>query len=139
MNLFSNRRTRHHIALVVLLAWLFALASGVANACLLEERGTHAHDAPAAVVSAGHAGAVAGHADDSHGAKANCLKVCSDGAQSPTTPDLKAVQADIGLAPVVAVLWNPAAPLAAGPHRVTDDPPLAAGPPIRVRFSRLAL
>jgi hypothetical protein len=139
MQFSSHRRASRATAFVVLLAWLFALASGVANACLLEVRGTHGHDAPSAVVSAGHAGAVAGHHHDSHGAKANCLKVCSDGGQSPTTPDIKVAQADIGLAPVVAVLWNPAVPLAAAPHRVTDDPPTAAGPPIRVRFSRLAL
>ncbi len=140
MHFSSHLRASRATAYVVLLAWLFALASGVANACLLEERGTHGHDAPGTVVSAGHAGAVAGHlGDDSHGAKANCLKVCSDGGQSPTTPDLKLVQADLGLAPIVAVLWNPAAPLAASPHRVTDDPPPTAGPPLRVRFSRLAL
>ena len=36
---------KRHIVFVVLLTWLFALASGVANACLLEALGTHGHDA----------------------------------------------------------------------------------------------
>ncbi len=138
MSIFANRRASRTTALVVLLAWLFALASGVANACLLEARGTHAHDAQTAAVSAGHAGAVASHVDDAN-AKESCLKVCSDSAQSPTRPDREVAPADIGLASVVAVLWNPTAPLAAAPQRVPDDPLPVTGPPIRVRFSRLAL
>lgn len=138
MELSTHHRTSRITGSVVLLAWLFALASGVANACLLETRGTHAHDAQAAAVSAGHAGAVTSH-DGGNRARDSCLKVCSDGAQSLTTPDLKGVQADNGLAPVVAVLWNPAAPLAAAPQRGAADPQRAAGPPVRVRFPRLAL
>lgn len=138
MHLSPHRRASRFTASVVLLAWLFALASGVANACLLEARSTHAHDAQAAAVSAGHAGAVASH-DDGNRTRESCLKVCGDGAQCPTTPDAKVVQADIGLASVVAVLWHPAAPLAAASRRGVDDPPRAAGPPIRVRFSHLAL
>jgi hypothetical protein len=60
---------------MVLLAWLFALASGGANACLLVERLTHSHPgapvaAHATTLSAGHAGAVAGDDEDSHPARA---------------------------------------------------------------------
>lgn len=139
MNVSSNRRASRTTTFLVLLVWLFALASGVANACLLEARGTHADDAQTAAASAGHAGAVASHGDDANGARESCEKFCSDGAQAPTTPALTVALPHTGLAPVVAVLWNPAAPLATAPHRVVDDPPPAAGPPIRVRFSRLAL
>jgi hypothetical protein len=131
MKLLRSRRTRHHTVVVVLLVWLFALGSGVANACLLEAPGTHGHEAHAPV---------AGHDDDaSHGARESCLKVCSDGAQSPTTPDLKPVQPDLGPAPLVAVLWNPAEQVAAAPRHASPDPPPATGPPIRFRFARLAL
>lgn len=131
MNFLDNRRIRHHIALVVLLVWLFALASGVANACLLEAPRAQAHEAQAS--AAGH------DENDSHGARESCLKVCSDGAQSPTTPDLKLVQADIGLPALVAVLWNPSEPAATAPRGGVADPPPDTGPPVRVRFSRLAL
>jgi hypothetical protein len=41
MKLFSNIRSKRSIAFIALLVWVFALASGVANACLLEARGTH--------------------------------------------------------------------------------------------------
>ncbi len=147
MKLFANTRARRNTAFVVLLVWLFALASGVANACLLEARGTHSHVAAAGssgtehapAVSPGHAGAVAGHDDGSRGAKAACEKVCSEGSQSLVTPDLRVVQVDFGPVPFVAVLWTPAAPvvLASGP--MDDIQPIRGGPPIRVRFSRLAL
>ena len=38
-----NSRTRRNTACAMLFVWLFALASGVANACLLEPRGVHDH------------------------------------------------------------------------------------------------
>ena len=38
MKLFPNTRAKRNTAFMVLLVWLFALASGVANACLLEAR-----------------------------------------------------------------------------------------------------
>ena len=131
MNFVANRHIRHHTAVVVLLVWLFALASGVANACLLEAPGTHSHEPQASVLD---------HDDDAtHAARESCLKVCSDGAQSPTTQDPRPLQADLGPALLVAVLWNPALPVAAAPRPISPDPPPATGPPIRVRFARLAL
>ena len=39
MKTFSSIRAKRSTAFVVRVAWLFALASGVANACLLEEHG----------------------------------------------------------------------------------------------------
>jgi hypothetical protein len=143
MKLFATTRATRHTAFVVLLAWLFALASGVANACLLQERETHAHAGIAAVhdatVSAGHAGAVAGHDNDQHPASAPCQKVCSEGSQTPVTADLKVTQADCGPAPLVAVLWTPATPVVLAPVYADATRPACVGPPIRVRYSRLAL
>ena len=43
MKLFSNPRAKRSTVFMVLLTWLFALASGVANACLLQAQETHAH------------------------------------------------------------------------------------------------
>ena len=48
MKLFFNARDKRNTAFMVWLAWLFALASGVANACSLQARQTHAAIAAAA-------------------------------------------------------------------------------------------
>jgi hypothetical protein len=147
MKLFSNTRAKRSTAFVVLLVWLFALASGVANACLLEARGTHGHGATvstfaaalATAISAGHVGAVADHNDDSDASKAPCLKVCDDGSQSlvkqQTTFDLT----DPGLAFLVRGVWTAAGSAVAAPRRMDDLQPSTPGLPIRVRYSRLAL
>ena len=146
MKLFSNRDARRNTTFVVLLVWLFALASGVANACLLEARGTHSHvaaagpDGPAGAVAAGHAGIAAGHDAAQHAAKAPCLKVCSDGAQSLVTQYAKVAEGESGPPPGAADLW----PEAKDPDDLArgsagDNRAVTAGPPLRVRFSRLAL
>ena len=41
-----NTRTRRNTACVMLFVWLFALASGLANDCLLEARGIGDHASP---------------------------------------------------------------------------------------------
>ena len=147
MKLFLNTRARRNATFMVLLVWLFALASGVANACMLEAREPHSHIATAEYSEAahvpailpGHAGAAFDHDDGSHTAKAPCLKVCDDGSQSMPKPDLKVAQPDPGPAPLVAVLWTPAMPVILALGRVDDMQPATAGLPIRVRFSQLAL
>jgi hypothetical protein len=147
MNLFSSTFAKRNTALVVLLVWVFALASGAANACLLEVRETHGHlteaAGPGAVatlkVSAGHAGAVVGHDEDADASKMPCLKACADVAQSLPKQDLKAAQADPGPAPLVLVLWTAATPALLPLHQTELVQPLAPERPVRVRYSRLAL
>ncbi|OOG46399.1 hypothetical protein [Polaromonas sp. A23] len=147
MKLSFSTRTKRHTAFLVLLGWLFALASGVANACLLEARVTHAHAAPvelfeiaqAPFVSPGHAGVVAGHDDDSHVAKAPCLKACDDGGHSLPRQDLTADQVDPGPAPLVSILWTALTPVATSPRRFDDTQPVLPERPMRVRYSRLTL
>ena len=138
MKLFSNPGTQRSIAFAVLLVWLVALASGVANACLLEPRGT-----PSQTVAAGSSkpadAAVADHDDDSHNAKAPCLKVCDAGSHTLTTTPSEADATDPGLAPVVTVLWTAARRVGPETGRVHDLHPPDPGPPLRVRYSRLAL
>lgn len=128
MKLFATPGARRNTAFVVLLVWLFALGSGVANACLLQERQAHAP-----VVAA------AAHDDDSHPASAPCQKVCSEGSQTAVTADLKVSQADCGPAPLVAVLWTLATPVVLAPVYADATPVACVGPPIRVRYSRLVL
>ena len=87
MNFFASTRTQRRIAFAVLLVWLFAVASGVANACLLEvsdgpqARGVHAHrdDAPP------------------------CLKVCDEGSTALLKLQAPVDLSDPGMAPLVAV------------------------------------
>ncbi len=150
MKFFSNTRTQRNTAFAVLLVWLFALASGVANACLLSVPATHstattaawvntANAAPAPAELAGHLKAHAGHDDDSNIAKAPCLKVCDDGSQSLPKAHAAVDQTDPGPAPLVAILWTASAPAVESPRRLDDLQIPTAGPPLRVRYSRLAL
>ena len=147
MKLLSSTFAKRNTASLVLLAWVFAMAAGVANACLLEAREAHGHlvaaggfqEAATPGMSAGRARAVADHDDDAHNSKASCLKACDDVAQSLPKQVLTAAQADPGSAPLVSILWT-AATAAALPLRRTDPAqPHAPERPIRVRYSRLAL
>jgi hypothetical protein len=145
MKLFANTFAKRKTAVVVLLAWLFALASGVANACLLETSTTHAHFVTAAfegartsAVMAGHTGVVADSGDELPAAKAPCLKVCDESSNALAT-QLSMAQPDMGPAPLVRVVWLAAASDRVAPSE-TGDPGLPAPElPLRVRYSRLAL
>ena len=152
MKLLSNTRARRNTAFMVLLMWLFALASGMANACLLEARQTHWHlaatasfdAAQAPVILPGHAGAVADGNGEGEGEgeahfKAPCLKVCDDGSRSFPNQVLTVAHSDPGPAPLVLVLWRTTAPDVPAPGQIDDEQPALPGLPIRVRFSRLAI
>lgn len=150
MKPFSNKRIKRNTAFAALLVWLFALASGIANACLLEAQGSHAQTrshiaktgsetarAPAALTV--HEGAVDSDDDASNVPKESCLKVCDDGSKAPVKLQTGLDLTDPGMAPLVAVIWNTAIPLVSAPSRMDDLPPPLVGPPFRVRYSRLAL
>ena len=148
MTPFSNIRSKRSTAFVVLLVWLFALASGVANACLLESRTTHGHETSVThsssekevpSISAGHTGVIAGHGADSDTARAPCLKVCEDGSQSLNKTRSGVDSADPGPAPLVRLVWTVAAPplLARKPVEQLQSPEPRV--PIRVRFARLTI
>jgi hypothetical protein len=148
MKFFSNTRAKRNTAFMVLLVWLFALTSGIANACLLQAPDTHAHiiaaagdpvlaDAPA--IPPGHAGDSADYNDDSQSINAPCLKVCDDGSRSVPKHDLTVAQADPGPAPRVVILWTADAPVVAALGNRDDLLPSMPRLPLRVRYSRLAL
>ena len=146
----SNSRTRRHTAWMMLLVWLFTLASGAANACVLEARGSHSHGAPAVHLSAmnveletapGHAAGTASdeHDTDTASTKDSCLKACDAGSQSllkqPSTLDSPHLEP----APFAVTAWA-AEPGASTLLGQAHDLRLAEhGPPVRVLFSRLAL
>lgn len=146
MKLFSSACVKRNTAFMVLLMWLFALASGLANACLLEARQTHSHiatavspeAAQASVILPAHAGAVADGVGESH-FKAPCLKVCDEGARSFPKQDSTVAQTDPGPALLVLVLWGTVAPVIPTLYQMDHEQPATPELPIRVRFSRLTI
>lgn len=150
MNIFSSNRTKRRTAFAVLLVWLFAVASGVANACLLEiseAPGFHAHSATSgsnhtddlAAASVGRHSTGDRHDNDSGASTPSCLKVCDDGSTALLKLQAGVDLSDPGIPPLVAVVWNAAAPVVSGPCWQVDLQPPPAGPPFRDRYCRLAL
>lgn len=117
-----HSRSRQHTASVMLLLWLFALASGVANACMLEQPASHAPSAAAA------------HAEPS---KVPCLKACDDGSQALLKQSQPAAPCDPGAAPLVAILWVAASPEARLVRGLADPPSPPPPAPVRILYSRL--
>ena len=155
MKSFSNRRTRRNTAVAALLVWLFALSSGIANACLLEAPShthshTHSHGHSHAATAGSelqhshvgltrHSAAIESAEHDSDVPKSACLKVCDDGSKATVKLQTSSDLPDPGMPPVVAIVWDAATPVACAPCAMNDLRPPMVGPPFRVRYSRLAL
>ena len=155
MHSLPNKSIRRNTAWGMLLVWVFALASGLVNACLLEPHGIRDHGPPPShrAPEDGAPGLVAHHAidaadaadgdgdgdSDSMLAKESCLKACNEGSQTLLKQATGFDLVDPGLAPSVAAAW--AAPVHTVPAfgRALDFRLPERGPPIRVLFSRLAL
>ena len=146
MNRFLSRRRMRNTAFMVLLAWLFAVASGVANACLLESphHDLHASAAAASAVDlpdhlAAHSGDIAAHSDDVHTSSPPCQKVCDDTPQSLPKALSGVDQTNPGMSPPIVLLWSATAPIAVGSRRTAKVQPAMPELPIRLRYTRLAL
>lgn len=139
-------RTLRRIATAMLLFWLFAISASWANACVLQNRQTHAHaeavdgDHAVSTVTAGHGGAVPSHADDGDAGDLVCLDLCDASSQSCVQPDgtPDAIDLTDGPALLLAAAWTPVV------ARLADSPAAATAPlpdavPPRTRLSRLAL
>ena len=147
MKFFANTGTKRNTAFAVLLVWLFALASGVANACFLEAPQLHSmaakgsapttSQAPAELVA--HPGAPASPHDDSNSTKESCLKVCDDGTHTLFKAGSGVDHTDPGPPPLVTTLWTGSPHVVSAPRRLDDLAIPILGPPFRVRYSRLAL
>ena len=132
-------RTKRNTALLVLWVWLFALAAGVANACLIQANEMHGHGSLVEQSSAARVGTISEYGFGLEASKSQCIKVCDDGSQS-----LPKKQGDLDLTyPVLAlpptVTWTNATGMASAPGLVAFQPHPLPGLPIRVRLSRLAL
>ena len=148
MTNLSNTRINRASAFAMLLVWLFALISGVANACMLGAPGTVAHAGATGRTNqhgAEHVAmsryvpieADADQADDAHTSKQPCLKVCDDSSRS-LPKKYPAGQIDPGLPVIVAVLWSLAGPIRLQ-YKKPNDTQHATLLPLRVLYTRLAL
>ena len=149
MKPFLSNHAKRRTALIATVVWLFALASGMTNACLLEAPGTHAHAALHRHAESAHHAASstdAAIADDDHdddddadSPKEACLKACDDGSNAQVKLKASFDLLDPGLAPIVATAWHAATIEISDASRISDLQPSIVGPPFRVRFSRLTL
>lgn len=146
MKPFSNQRTKRNTTFVALLVWLFALASGMANACLLEAPGKHPHVAaghsaepPHTHVIGGNAADVDDDVDDQDSSKESCLKACDEGANAQVKLQAGVDLTEPGLAPFLAIAWNAAIAVASVSNRYDILRVPIVGPPFRTRYSRLTL
>mgnify|MGYP000042660855 CR=1 FL=1 len=150
---FTLRQLRH-TACITLFAWIFALASGVANACLTQpsaQAGLGSTSSQADPVVGGAVGPVTRQAERSHhhgdeeddglgrhSAKEGCLKFCAD--ESSAVTKSRAPQADVPGSLVVASVQRPsAAPVAAAAQWPLVERPASSGPPLFIRLLRLTI
>lgn len=147
MKFFIHSRAKRNTAFVVLLVWLFALGSSVANACLLEAHEPYSGAAENSATTTRHApvellapmGTNAADHDGSDGTKESCLKVCEDRTHALPKAYSGVDHTDPGPAPLMATLWTGSPNVASAPLRPDDLTTPVVGPPFRVRYSRLAL
>ena len=148
MKSFLNSRTKHTTTALVLIAWLFALASGIANACLLEgTRGIHAHAAGVEESPHTHAATeppeqapdIAGNADESSNTRALCLDACDDRTHAQVKQDASPDQPHLAPLTVIAIVWLPTQPMASTVRLQRDHHAEPFDVPIRIRYSRLTL
>jgi hypothetical protein len=137
MKFFSRSFASHNAASLMLAVWLFALASGVANACLLEAPDVSGHQASSeSARSTAHASALA-H-EDEQSSRNPCLKSCDEGSQAlQSSNGMDSV--DPGSPPLTAVLWTRPAALPARHQSGFDTPRSLSDPPERISYSRWAL
>lgn len=147
MKPFSTPRIRRNTTFVAMLVWAFALASGMANACLLETQGKHANIAAHNQSDAHHAhahDAVPGDAitdddDDADASKESCLKACDDGSNAQIKLQTGVDLTEPGLAPFVVFAWDATTLVASVPGWFDELQVPVVGPPFRLRYSRLTL
>jgi hypothetical protein len=137
MKLLARTTTRRTAASFMLAVWLFALASGFANACLLGAPGQSGYQ-PSSKSSHFTSHTAGTDHDSQQSAKAPCLKACDAGSQAlQSSNGMDSVEP--GFPPLAEVLWTGLAPLLACLRSGLDTPPSLSDPPERIIFSRWAL
>ena len=148
MKSFVSIRLKRRSAFALLAMWIVTVASGIANACLIDIHGVHRHAEVGAYAVATHASPVAqafherdgkDHDDDQALSKASCLKVCDDSSKFLSKPSFGFDVLDVHKAPPVASVWIATASLVASGRASYDRSLAAPERPARIRFLRLAL
>ena len=148
MKRFLNSRIKHTTTAVMLFAWLFALASGIANACLLEGgRGTHSHAAGVEESPHSHAAAelpeqtsdIEAGIGQSPSARALCLDACDERTHAQVKQDASPDQPHFAPLTVIAIIWLATQPMASTVCLQRDNHAEPFDVPIRIRYSRLTL
>ena len=139
MHTHFRTRTLRSIAFAVLWVWLFSVAAGVANACMLEAPASRAGALKVAVLQPDHPHAAAGHSEHSQPAKDSCLKSCDGGTQALPKAQAAVDQTDPGPAPLITTLQAVSSEPALASRQLDELQVPIVGPPLRVRYSRLAL
>lgn len=152
---FDRRRLRRTVC-VTLAAWLFALTAGVVNACVLTPHSdalraavleTHRENlarqepagSPAQAGDNEHRGARAGHTQDAGGAaKGDCVKFCDDESSALAKYNAPILDLGAGVATVFEP-WSAAVSISGAEARRSLERLPAQGPPLILRFLRLAL
>ena len=147
MKRFLNNRTRHATTALVLIVWLFGLGLGIANACLLEARGSHSH--VAGTEKSGHTHGFAKRSaetididDDAHASprvKALCLDACDERTNALPKQDTSVGAPLLASLAVFAIVWIANQPVESTVRFERDTHADPFGIPIRVRYSRLTL
>lgn len=156
LSLHFTRQQLRRTASVALFAWVFALLSGVANACLIQPnaageaafgrlQGTLMAEATAEaaptdrqVEHARHHAADESGGPDKDGGKAGCLKFCAD--ETSALAKNKASYADLpGLTLMASAHWQLATPVAAVAPWHPGERPASVGPPLFLRLLRLTI
>ena len=136
MNFLSRTTDRHNAASLMLAVWLFVLASGFANACLLEAS-VHAHQ-PSSESSHINNHVAAIEHESERSSNAPCLKACDAGAHAlQSSNGIDSI--DPGSPPSATVIWTGMAPLSTRHRSGFEIPPSLSDPPKRIGYSRWAL
>ena len=145
---FFSMHSKRRIACAMLAVWIVTVASGVANACLLDIHGVHDHHAigehagtthEPLVAQATHESDVEDPDKDQALSKESCLKVCDDSSKFLPKPSFGFDVLDVQMAPPVASIWISRTPFVSAIRASYDRSPPAPERPARIRFLRLAL
>ena len=135
MKFFSRNTVNRNTASFMLGIWLFVLAAGIANACLLEAP-DHGHLSSESSYIIGHTATI--EHENEHGSKAHCWKACDEGTHAlQSNNGIDAI--DPGSAPLTGVIWTWPTPLSARYCSAFKSPPSLSDPPERILYSRWAL
>ncbi|MDP1535954.1 MAG: hypothetical protein Q8L95_02065 [Burkholderiales bacterium] len=121
---FSHRHPKRRTVMVTLVAWMFALMAGIANACLPQDR-EPGHDGRVQSVESGVHEATCNDSWD-----AGASNVAKQKGRDSSHLEPAAVQAGAGQPKLVSV---------AAIEQAVDDGVLPHGPPVAIRFLRLRL